>query len=192
MNDKKDDHAPRIMRSEEVFKGRVFNVTRDEVEEEPGSVFVRETVTHAGSACILPLFDDGTVALVRQYRHPARDYLLDIPAGSRNAGEAPEVCAQRELEEEVGVVARKLMLISEFYPSPGFLAEKMWVYLATELQQTAQRLEADERVEIVRVPIHRALMMIESGDIQDAKTIIALLTVSCQNVDNSADSKSQI
>lgn len=179
MNDS-DDTTPHLVRSEEVFSGRVFSVTRDEVEEGEGRTFVREIVRHAGSACILPLFADDTIALVRQYRHPARVSLLEIPAGSIEAGEAPEACAHRELEEEIGVRADSLSLISEFYPSPGFLSEKMWVYLATELHTTAQRLDEDERVEVVRLPLRQALLMIESGDIRDAKTIIALaLLASC-------------
>ncbi len=175
-----NDNTPRVVRSEEVFKGRIFNVTRDEVQEHGDEILVREIVQHAGSACILPLFDDGTIALVRQYRHPARAFLLEIPAGSRDRDEAPEACARRELEEEIGFAAGELRFIGEFYPSPGFLAEKMWVYLATGLRPATQRLDDDEQFEVVRIPFQQALTMIESGEIQDGKTIIALaLFASC-------------
>lgn len=177
MHDEKDADAPRVVSSVEVFKGLVFKVTRDEVEEQAGEVFVRETVTHPGSACVLPLFDDGTVALVRQYRHPARRHLLEIPAGGRERDEDMAACAHRELEEEIGVTAGRLELLAEFYPSPGFLAEKMWVYLATELRETKQRLDDDEIIEIVRLPLEEAAAMIGRGEIMDAKTIIALLTM---------------
>jgi ADP-ribose pyrophosphatase len=164
------------MQSEEVFRGRVFNVTRDEVCERADEIFVREIVTHSGSACILPLFSDNTIALVRQYRHPAREFLLEIPAGGRDgAGEPPEVCAHRELEEEIGMIAGRMELLAEFYPSPGFLAEKMWVYLATDMRETAQKLDDDEEVEIVRLSVAEATAMIARGEIKDAKTIIALL-----------------
>jgi ADP-ribose pyrophosphatase len=124
---------------------------------------------------ILPAFDDGTLALVRQYRHPAVKYLLELPAGTLNDHEPPEVGAARELEEELGLVAGNLEKLSEFFVSPGFCEEKMWLYLATDLRQTAQRLEEDELIEVVRLPIDRALQMITDGEIEDAKTIIGLL-----------------
>lgn len=184
MNDDERSIVPRVLRSEEVFDGLAFRVTRDEIEEH-GETYKRDVVRHAGSACILPLFDDGTVALVRQYRHAAGAYLLEIPAGGREEGEAPEDCARRELEEEIGYTAGKLALISRFYPTPGFVAEKMWVYLATELRPSAQRLDEDEFVEVVRMDLRRALMFVENGEIQDAKTIIALaLFASCLHGDS--------
>lgn len=178
MNDS-NEPAPRTLRSEKVFSGRVFSVTRDEVEER-GRTYVRETVHHAGSACILPLFDDGTIALVRQYRHPAQAFLLEIPAGSRNEGEEAAACARRELEEEIGVICERLELIAEFFPSPGLLAEKMWVYLATGLQATTQRLDDDEFVEIMRFRVEEAISMVRRGEISDAKTIIALHTLAAR------------
>lgn len=163
-----------ILETRKVFQGRVFDVTADTIRE--GDItYVREVVEHPGSAVIVPLFADDTVALVRQYRHPARRYLLEIPAGSLDQGETPAAGAARELEEELGFRAGSLERLSEFYVSPGFLAEKMWLYLATDLIATAQRLDDDEIVEVVRVPFVRALQMIASGEIEDAKTIIGLL-----------------
>jgi ADP-ribose pyrophosphatase len=169
-----DSDAPKILGSEKVFAGRVFDVTVDTIRE--GDVtYIREVVHHPGSAVILPAFDDGTIALVRQYRHPAVKYLLELPAGTLNDKERPEEGAARELEEELGVVAGKLEKLSEFFVSPGFCEEKMWLYLATELRETAQRLEDDEKIEVVRVPVGQALQMITDGDIEDAKTIIGLM-----------------
>jgi ADP-ribose pyrophosphatase len=98
-----------------------------------------------------------------------------LPAGTLNDQERPEEGAARELEEELGVVAGKLEKLSEFFVSPGFLEEKMWLFLATDLRETAQRLEDDEALEIVRLPIDRALQMITDGEIEDAKTIIGLM-----------------
>lgn len=168
------DELPRIISSQKVFEGRVFNVTVDTVRE--GELtYQREVVHHHGSAVILPLFDDGTVALVRQYRHPAVRYLLEAPAGTLNEGERPDDGAARELQEELGLVAARMEKLSEFFVSPGFCEEKMWVFLATELTQGPQRLEEDEVLEVVRLPIDEALEMITSGEIQDAKTIIALI-----------------
>ena len=165
---------PKILSSQKVFDGRVFNVTVDTVTE-GDLTYQREVVHHNGSAVLVPIFDDGTVALVRQYRHPAVRYLLEVPAGTLAKGERPEIGAARELKEELGVVAARLEKLSEFFVSPGFCEEKMWVYLATELSEGEQALEDDEVLDIVRLPISDALEMITSGEIEDAKTIIGLI-----------------
>ena len=168
------DQLPKIISSQKVFSGSVFKVTVDTVRE--GELtYQREVVHHHGSAVILPVFDDGTVALVRQYRHPAVRYLLEAPAGSLDDGERPEDGAARELQEELGLTAGRLEKLSEFFVSPGFCEEKMWVFLATELTEGAQNPEEDELLDVVRLPIDEALEMISSSEIQDAKTIIALM-----------------
>jgi ADP-ribose pyrophosphatase len=172
--EKSNIEPPRIVASEKVFSGRVFEVTVDTVRE-ADKTYIREVVHHRGSAVILPAFDDGTIALVRQYRHPAVKYLLELPAGTLNDRERPEEGAARELEEELGLVAGRLEKLCEFFVSPGFLEEKMWLYLATDLNETKQKLEDDELIEIVRVPIRGALQMITGGEIEDAKTIIGLM-----------------
>lgn len=168
------DELPKILSSQKVFSGRVFNVTVDTVRE--GELtYQREVVHHHGSAVILPVFDDGTVALVRQYRHPAVRYLLEAPAGTLAEGERPEDGAARELEEELGVVAGRMEKLSEFFVSPGFCEEKMWVFLATDLTEGKQQPDEDEVLEVVRLSIEEALEMISSSEIEDAKTIIALV-----------------
>jgi len=169
-----ESQTPEFIDSKKVFSGRVFNVSVDTVRESDRT-YIREVVHHPGSAVILPAFDDGTIALVKQYRHPAVKYLLELPAGTLNDQERPEVGAARELEEELGVVACNLEKLSEFFVSPGYCEEKMWLYLATDLKQTAQRLEEDELIEVVRLPVDHALQMISDGEIEDAKTIIGLL-----------------
>jgi ADP-ribose pyrophosphatase len=165
---------PEILESREIYRGRIFDVTLDRVREGE-IVYEREVVRHPGSAVVVPVFDDGTIALVRQYRHPAVKYLLEVPAGSLDVPELPGEAARRELEEEVGVRAGRLEKLTEFFVSPGFVEEKMWLYLATDLAETAQRPEADELLEIVRVSFRRALEMIEDGEIEDAKTIIGIM-----------------
>jgi len=169
-----DQELPRVIDSRKVFDGNVFDVTVDTIRE-GDLVYQRDVVRHPGSAVIVPVFDDGTVALVRQYRHPVVRYLLEIPAGTLDQNERPEVGAARELEEELGVVAGKLEKLSEFFVSPGFCEEKMWVYLATDLTETAQRLDDDEVIEVVRLSLEEALEMISDGEIEDAKTIIGLM-----------------
>jgi ADP-ribose diphosphatase len=166
--------TPEFIDSKKIFEGRIFDVSVDTVREGE-QTYIREIVHHPGSAVILPVFADDTIALVRQYRHPAVKYLLELPAGTLNDREPPEAGAARELEEELGLVAGRMEKLSEFFISPGFLSEKMWLYLATDLRQTQQRLEEDEAIEIVRISIDRALQMITDNEIEDAKTIIGLL-----------------
>lgn len=166
--------APQIIESVEVFRGRIFRVTVDTVRD-GDLTYEREVVHHPGSAVIIPIFDDGTVVLVQQYRHPILRYLLEAPAGTLNGGESPEVGAARELEEELGLRATRLEKLSEFYVSPGFCGEKMWLYLATGLSETTQQLEEDEILDIVRLPLSTALDMVTAGEIEDAKTIIGLM-----------------
>jgi len=154
---------PEILRSKTIYKGKVFDVLHDDIRE--GDVeYQREIVAHHGSAVIVPFFADKTVALVRQYRHAAGKYLLEIPAGSLNEGEDPMEGAARELEEEIGVSAAKIEKLSEFYVSPGFLTEKMHLFLATELTVTQQNLEEDELLSIERITFADAYLKIESGE----------------------------
>ena len=165
---------PKILDSQKVFDGRIFKVTVDTVAE--GELtYQREVVHHPGSAVIVPVHDDGTVVLVRQYRHPTVRYLLEVPAGTLSDGERPDAGAARELEEELGLVAERLDKLTECFVSPGFLEEKMWIYLATGLSEGKAQPDEDEFLEIVRLPIGDALEMITSGEIQDAKTIIGLV-----------------
>jgi ADP-ribose pyrophosphatase len=172
--DTTDKEQPEVISSEEIFKGKLISVARDTVREGE-KTYLREVVRHPGGAGVVAYFDDGTVALVSQYRHPPARFLLELPAGKLDPGERPEETAARELEEELGVVAERMEPLSEFYSTPGFCDEKLWVFLATGLRETARRCEDDEIIEIVRVPFGRALEMIASREIEDAKTIIGLL-----------------
>src|ERR1700753_4200805 len=172
--DTSDKQQPELLSSEEVFKGRLINVARDTVRE-GDKTYLREVVRHPGGTAAVAYFDDGTVALVRQYRHPPARFTLELPAGKLDAGERPEQTAARELEENSGFAAGRMEQLSEFYSTPGFCDEKLWVFLATELRETERHCEDDEIIEIVRVPFTRALEMIASGEIEDAKTIIGLM-----------------
>jgi len=164
-----------LLESEKIFKGSVFDVERDRLREESGIEVVRDVVRHPGGAGALPLFDDGRVALVKQYRHPARRELLEIPAGRIEDGETPAACAAREVEQEIGFRAGRMKKLAEFYSTPGFCEERLYVYLATELTPGLQNLDHDELIEIVYLPLDEAVKMAERGGIEDSKTIIALL-----------------
>lgn len=168
---------PEVLSSKTIYTGKVFDIRVDEIRE--GEVrYERDIIVHRGSAVILPVFADGTAALVRQYRHAAGKYLLEIAAGTLEEGEDPLTGAIRELEEEIGVTAGKIEKLSEFYVSPGFLTEKMHLFLATEITETEQHLEADEILTIERYTFPALLEMIQNGEIEDAKTIIGILVAS--------------
>lgn len=168
----------RVLSSKTPFKGRVFSVTSERVLEPNGITAVRDVIRHSGSVVILPVDDSGSgphVLLERQYRYAAGDYMWEIPAGRIDPGEKELVAAKRELLEETGYRAKKWRKILFFYPSPGFLAETMSVYLATGLQPGEAQPEADEKIDFELVALPKALQMVDSGKIRDGKTITSLL-----------------
>ena len=167
--------TPETLSTRPIYDGKVFDIVEAEIRQDDIQ-YKREIVVHKGSAVILPVFDDGRIALVRQYRHAAGRFLLEIPAGTLNPGEDPQLGAARELEEEIGAKAERIEKISEFWVSPGFLTEKMHLYMATGLTDVGQKLEEDEILTIERYSFPEAFDLIRSGEIQDAKTLIAILT----------------
>jgi ADP-ribose pyrophosphatase len=168
-----DSETPQVLDTEEIYHGKIFDVSLYTVRE-GDTTYKRDVVHHPGGAGAVAVFDDMTIPLVRQYRHPVVRFTLEIPAGKLEPPEPPEQCALRELEEEVGIRAGRIEKLAEFFTTPGFCEEKLWVYLATELSESTQRLEEDEVVEIVRVSFPRAFEMITDGEIEDAKTIIGI------------------
>ncbi len=165
---------PKVISTETIYEGKIFDVKIAEIREGE-SEYKREIVEHNGSAVIVPVFADKTIALVKQYRHAAQKYLLEIPAGTLEKGENPETGARRELEEEIGVTAKNIEKLTEFYVSPGFLTEKMHVFLATDLTETQQNLEEDELIEIEKITFEQAFEKIKNGEIEDAKTMVGLI-----------------
>ena len=165
---------PKVISTEKIYEGKIFDVTIAEIKE-GDTEYKREIVEHQGSVVIVPVFENKTVALVRQYRHAAGEYLLEIPAGTLNKGENPLNGARRELEEEIGVTSENIEKLVEFYVSPGFLTEKMNVYLATGLIESKQNLEDDEILTIEKLTFKEAFEKIRSNEIKDAKTICGLI-----------------
>ena len=165
---------PKVISTEKIYEGKVFDVSIAEIKDGE-TEYKREIVEHQGSVVIVPVFEDKTVALVRQYRHAAGEYLLEIPAGTLNKGENPLIGARRELEEEIGVTSENIEKLVEFYVSPGFLTEKMNVYLATDLIESKQNLEDDEILTIEKLTFKEAFEKIRSNEIKDAKTICGLI-----------------
>ena len=140
-----------------------------------GNTAAREIVEHSHAVCIVPVDEQGNVVLVRQYRKPVEEALLEVPAGSVEEGEVSEDAVLRELQEEIGYTAGNLLHLSSFWVAPGWATEFMHAYLATEL--TPSRLEADEdeNIEVVRLPFDQAVAMFKTGEIKDGKTIAAML-----------------
>lgn len=175
---KKTKSLARVVSSKTMFRGSVFNVVRDEVEE-PGNVRVqRDVIRHSGSIVVLPLDDSGQTPMVlleRQYRHAAGMRMWELPAGRVDPGESPLAGAKRELIEETGYSAARWQKALFFYVSPGFLDESMTVYLASGLKKGVAQPEEDERIAVRFFPLQQAVRMAMSGKIVDAKTIAALL-----------------
>ena len=158
-----------------IYQGKIINVRVDTVRMPNGVTATREIVEHSPAVCIVPVDEDGNVILVRQYRKPAEEALLEVPAGGVEEGEVSEDAVLRELQEEIGYTAGNLVHLSSFWVAPGWATEFMHAYLATEL--TPSRLEADEdeNIEVVRLPFDQALAMFKTGEIKDGKTIAAML-----------------
>lgn len=166
------------MKNKVVFRGKVFSVTQETVNE-PGNVrVVRDIVRHPGSSVVLTRDDAGKLLLIRQYRHAARKKMWEVVAGRIDPGETPLQAAKRELAEEAGLAAKKWKQLGSFYPSPGFMDERMWLYLAEGLSPAIAEADPDERIVsrwFAPVEIHR---MIVRGRIQDAKTALCYFLAS--------------
>lgn len=162
--------------SEPVYDGKILHITKDTVLLENGTEAIREVVHHPGGACIVPLTENGDVLMVRQFRYPHHTETLEVPAGKLENKEAPLTCAERELTEETGATAEKLELLGTLFPTPAYDAEVIYMYLARNIMiSEAQSLDADEFLDVVRMPLSEAVEMVMRNEIQDAKTQIALL-----------------
>jgi len=164
----------RVLESRRVYEGRVVNLRLDTVALPDGRSAVREVAEHAPVVVIVPLDGDGNVLLVRQYRLPVQQSLLELPAGGIDAGESVEEAVQRELREETGQRAGRLERLAAFYASPGYCDELMHLYLATELEPSPLAADSDENIEVVLITLTDALALVDRGQICDAKTIIGL------------------
>jgi ADP-ribose pyrophosphatase len=168
------------MKTKHIYTGIVVNLNVDTVTLPNGLTVDLEVVRHPGAAAVVPLKDDGTVVLIRQFRHAAGGFIYEIPAGKLSPGEEPMACAARELEEEIGYRAGSFELLSSIFTAPGFTDEVIHVYKATGLTKGLQHLERDEVLEIIEMPLSEAIAMIQSGAIRDAKTMVGLQAVYLQ------------
>lgn len=165
----------RVLASRRLYEGRVVNLRLDTVELPGGRKATREVVEHGDVVAVVPLLEGEDVLLVRQYRLPTGQTLLEVPAGGVDEGETAEEAARRELEEECGQRAGHLGRLSGFYVSPGYCSEYVHVFLATELEPTQARPDADEQISVARLPLAEALRLVRGGEIRDGKSMIGLM-----------------
>ena len=157
------------------YEGVIVNVDLDKVELPNGRIAKREIVRHPGGVAVVPLNDDGTVTLVRQYRYAFSQVLTEIPAGKLDPGEEPRAGALRELGEEVGAQVGELVDLGTMYPSPGFSHEVLYLYLARDITYGDCHPDEDEFLEVVRVPFDTLVEQVMGGEIKDGKTVAAVL-----------------
>lgn len=166
-----------ILTTETVYQGRVVTLDVRRVRLPDGQEQKREVVRHQGAVALVALDEQQHVLLVRQFRSGAQQTMLEIPAGLLEPGEAPEVCAARELQEETGYKPARLEYLGGFHPTPGYTTEYIHLYLATDLSEARLTGDVDEFIELESIPFTDALALIERGDITDGKTLVGLLRV---------------
>lgn len=163
--------------SKTVYEGRVINLKVNEVKLENGATATREIVEHPGGVCVIGIDDEKNIIMVKQYRAPFETVLLEAPAGKLDKGEDPLTCGKREFLEETGYIAEKMTYMGNFYPSVGFLNEKIHIYMAENLTKATQHLDEDEFLNVCKYPLDTLIKMVETNEIKDAKTVIAILLV---------------
>ena len=160
---------------ETIYEGRIVKLYLETVRLPNGAAAQREVIRHPGAVAMVPVDDEKRVTLVRQFRLPAERHLLEVPAGTLEPGEDPLACAERELQEEVGLFPNKLESLGGIFVAPGYSSEYIHLYLATDLRPSKREGDDDEFLEVRSLPLDEALALIDSGEIEDGKTITALL-----------------
>lgn len=160
-----------------IYKGKILELSVETVRLPNGATADVEIIAHPGAAAVVPFKDDRTVIMIRQYRHAVGGVIYEIPAGTLQPGEDPRDCARREVEEEIGYKVGTLEPLVSLLTTPGFTNEIIHMFCGKELTPGTQNLGADEVLEIIELPLARAMTLIKDGTINDAKTIIGLQTV---------------
>lgn len=168
------DLYEKLTSSERLFEGKVINLRRDEVILPNGRTGMREVVEHPGAVAVVPVTKEGNIILVRQFRHPIGQVILEIPAGKLDPGEAPADCAVRELAEETGFRANKLRKLTAMYTTPGFSNEIIHLYLAQDLVESDKQPDEDEFIHTEVFTSEQVHQMMASGELCDAKSLVAL------------------
>ena len=164
----------KVNNSREIYRGRSFSFVTEDITLPNGNRTEHALVRHPGSTGIVPLSEDGKVVMTLQYRHAVGEYLLEIPAGTIEAGESPLACARRELEEETGFVAEEFIQIAAVHILPAYSDEKIYVYLARGLTPSTQNLDQDEILQVMHYPLDELMRLVQEGAITDALTLLAM------------------
>ena len=167
-----------LLESEEVFRGKIFQVTHDTVKLPNGKEGIRDVVHHNGAVAAVPITPEGDVYLVKQYRHAVGGIVLEIPAGKIELGENSNGAINRELQEEIGFLPLHTKKLTTIYPTPGYTSEKIEIWLATDLCKMDSPKDSDEFIEVVRMPFKQLHAAVVNGEIQDAKTAIGVMLAS--------------
>lgn len=168
-------HSEKLISTDTLYEGTVIKLKLCEVELENGKTVRREIVEHNGGVAVLAIDDADNILLVRQFRLAAGGQIWELPAGKLEKGEEPAACGRRELEEETGYTAADFRFLGRILPTPGYVTEVLHLYLAKGLAATAQRLDADEFLDVAKMPFDKALQMCLDGEITDAKTVVSLM-----------------
>jgi ADP-ribose pyrophosphatase len=178
-----DSLEEKTLESKLIYDGRVVHLHLDTVQLPNGKTALREVVRHNGAVAVVPIDRDGNVILVQQYRHPAGRVLLEIPAGTLYVGEDPDICVERELQEETGYKPGKIIRLGGIFLAPGYSTEYIHLYLATDLVESRLDMDEDEFIEVERLPLAEIYQRIAHGEIADSKTICAM-TLARQHLPN--------
>jgi ADP-ribose pyrophosphatase len=165
-----------MIEEKRIFTGNLLSLNADRVVLENGIKTFREYVYHPGAVAGIPFLNSSDILLVKQYRYSIRNYTLEIPAGTIEKGETPENCIKRELQEEINYKPGKLRKLGYIYLTPGYSNEKIYLFEATDLEPSEKNTEEDENIKVVKLKIKEALFRINSGEIKDGKTVIAILS----------------
>ncbi len=162
--------------SKEIYEGKILSLRKDKVCLEDGTESFREVISHNGGACVVAIDDEENILLVRQFRYPFNEVLTELPAGKLEKGEDPEKCALRELYEETGYKAGRIVSLSQILPTPAYDEEITHIFYADMLEKGESSLDEGEFLECIKVPFEEALKMVLNGKIKDAKTVCGILT----------------
>ncbi len=167
----------KTLSSKTIFEGRIITVKQDIALLPDGNEAGREYIEHPGGVCVVPVTDNNEVLMVKQFRYPYKEVVLEIPAGKKDKGEDPFTTGKRELKEETGASAKQYVELGELYPSPGYCGEIIWMYGAKGLDFGETNPDDDEFLEVKKIPLKKAVEMIINGEIKDAKTQTAILKI---------------
>lgn len=164
--------------SETIYEGIIFTLKKDVAELEDGSHAGRDIILHSGGVCVIPVTDNNEIFMVRQFRYPFHEITTEVPAGKLNSGESHAECGRRELLEETGYTCKEYVYLGEMYPTPAYNSEITHMYLAKGLEYKSQKLDEDEFLDVIKIPLTEAVKMVMNNEIKDGKTQLIILKAS--------------